>query len=122
MSACTRSTASADIAVSAHKCLSTAAPTSSPPRRTPQFTADKVAYALSKGLGVIYCIGEKLEEREAGNTMEVNARQMKVRLAPGMSAADMCRCVGCGGRAHVRVGVRVGVYVQQCCSSGPDQG
>ncbi|KAL4857031.1 Triosephosphate isomerase [Chlorella vulgaris] len=41
------------------------------------FTADKVAYALSQGLGVIYCIGEKLEEREAGNTMSVNARQLK---------------------------------------------
>jgi hypothetical protein len=27
---------------------------------------------------VIYCIGEKLEEREAGNTMSVNARQLKV--------------------------------------------
>lgn len=38
-----------------------------------------MAYALSKGLGVIYCIGEKLEEREAGNTLDVNARQMKVR-------------------------------------------
>lgn len=48
--------------------------------------ADKVAYALSQGLSVIYCIGEKLEEREAGNTMAVNARQMKVgsgaQLAP----------------------------------------
>ncbi|KAL4419856.1 hypothetical protein ABPG75_006954 [Micractinium tetrahymenae] len=42
-----------------------------------EFIADKVAYALSKGLGVIYCIGEKLEEREAGNTLDVNARQMK---------------------------------------------
>ena len=36
-----------------------------------------MAYALGQGLSVIYCIGEKLEEREAGNTMAVNARQMK---------------------------------------------
>lgn len=43
-----------------------------------QFIADKVAYALSKGLSVIYCIGEKLEEREANQTLEVNARQMQV--------------------------------------------
>ncbi|EFN53775.1 triosephosphate isomerase cytoplasmic type [Chlorella variabilis] len=42
-----------------------------------EFIADKVAYALGQGLGVIYCIGEKLEEREAGNTMAVNARQMQ---------------------------------------------
>lgn len=48
------------------------------PRTHVQMIADKVAYALSQGLSVIYCIGEKLEEREAGNTMAVNARQMKV--------------------------------------------
>jgi triosephosphate isomerase (TIM) len=41
-------------------------------------TADRVAYALSKGLSVIFCVGEKLEEREAGETMAVNARQMAV--------------------------------------------
>jgi triosephosphate isomerase len=41
--------------------------------------ADKVAYALSKGLGVIFCIGELLEQREAGQTLEVNARQLQVR-------------------------------------------
>ena len=50
----------------------------SPPTPALQFIADKVAYALGQGLGVIYCIGEKLEEREAGNTMAVNARQMQV--------------------------------------------
>lgn len=38
--------------------------------------ADKTAYALSKGLSVIACIGELLEEREAGKTMEVNERQL----------------------------------------------
>jgi triosephosphate isomerase len=48
-----------------------------------QCIADKVAYALSKGLGVIYCIGEKLEEREAGNTMAVNASQLKVGCGRG---------------------------------------
>ncbi|PRW33625.1 Triosephosphate cytosolic [Chlorella sorokiniana] len=46
-------------------------------KESDEMIADKVAYALSQGLGVIYCIGEKLEEREAGNTMAVNARQMK---------------------------------------------
>nr|AAU93945.1 triose phosphate isomerase [Helicosporidium sp. ex Simulium jonesi] len=38
--------------------------------------ADKVAYALSKGLGVIFCIGEQLSEREANHTMDVCTRQM----------------------------------------------
>lgn len=31
----------------------------------------QVAHALESGLGVIACIGEKLEEREAGTTEEV---------------------------------------------------
>lgn len=31
----------------------------------------KTANALSKGLKVIACFGEKLEERESGNTMNV---------------------------------------------------
>ena len=62
-----------------------------------QFIADKVAYALSKGLGVIYCIGEKLEEREGGNTMAVNARQMKVGGCCGR--VDECMRVGGSGCA-----------------------
>lgn len=42
-----------------------------------QFVGDKVAYALSKGLKVIACIGETLEQREAGSTMDVVATQTK---------------------------------------------
>lgn len=41
------------------------------------FVADKVAYALGQGLKVIACIGETLEQREAGTTMEVVAAQTK---------------------------------------------
>jgi len=33
--------------------------------------AEKAAFALGKGVGVIACIGEKLEEREAGKTLDV---------------------------------------------------
>jgi len=42
-----------------------------------QLIAEKVACALDAGLGVIACIGEKLEERESGKTEEVVFRQMK---------------------------------------------
>ncbi|XP_057523431.1 triosephosphate isomerase, cytosolic isoform X1 [Amaranthus tricolor] len=42
-----------------------------------EFVGDKVAYALSKGLKVIACVGETLEQREAGTTMEVVAAQTK---------------------------------------------
>ena len=42
-----------------------------------QFVGDKVAFALSQGLKVIACVGETLEEREAGSTMDVVAAQTK---------------------------------------------
>jgi len=38
---------------------------------------EKVGYALQSGLSVIPCIGELLEEREAGTTNEVCFRQLK---------------------------------------------
>ena len=40
-----------------------------------QFVADKVAYALSRGLKIIACVGETLEQRESGSTMAVVAAQ-----------------------------------------------
>lgn len=42
-----------------------------------EFIGDKVAYALSQGLKVIACVGETLEQRESGSTMEVVASQTK---------------------------------------------
>lgn len=42
-----------------------------------QFIGKKAAYALSEGLGVIACIGEKLEERDAGKTFDVCFEQLK---------------------------------------------
>lgn len=38
---------------------------------------EKVAHALSAGLSLIPCVGEKLEEREAGQTEAVCYRQLK---------------------------------------------
>ncbi|XP_020571269.1 triosephosphate isomerase, chloroplastic [Phalaenopsis equestris] len=42
-----------------------------------QFIGKKAAYALSQNLKVIACIGEKLDEREAGKTFDVCFRQLK---------------------------------------------
>lgn len=39
--------------------------------------AEKVEHALAEGLSVIACIGELLEEREAGKTTDVVFRQTK---------------------------------------------
>lgn len=45
-------------------------------KETDETVATKTAYALAQGVSVIACIGELLEEREAGKTMEVNERQL----------------------------------------------
>lgn len=52
----------------------------SPPTHLPfvQLVGEKVGHALEEGLKVIACIGELLEEREAGKTTEVVFRQTKV--------------------------------------------
>jgi len=44
---------------------------------TDKLIGEKVAHALQAGLSVIPCIGELLEEREAGKTTEVCFRQLK---------------------------------------------
>mgnify|MGYP001580527550 CR=1 FL=1 len=44
---------------------------------TDETAAKRLSKALSLGFNVIYCIGEKLEEREAGQTEIVLARQLK---------------------------------------------
>jgi len=47
---------------------------------TDELIGEKVAFALQSGLNVIPCIGEKLEEREAGKTTEVCFRQLSAML------------------------------------------
>ena len=41
-----------------------------------EVVANKTKIALDNGLSVMACIGEKLDERESGNTDAVNARQL----------------------------------------------
>jgi len=47
---------------------------------TDDLIGEKVGFALKSGLKVIPCIGEKLEEREAGKTTEVVFRQLAAML------------------------------------------
>lgn len=42
-----------------------------------QFVAEKTEYALSKGLKVILCVGETLEQRESNQTFDVISKQVK---------------------------------------------
>jgi triosephosphate isomerase (TIM) len=54
--------------------------------------AEKAKYALKTGLSVIYCIGELLEEREAGTTMDVCVRQLSA-LGDTIDVADWDKIV-----------------------------
>lgn len=54
-----------------------------------EFVADKVAYALGMGLKVIACVGETLEQREAGETLSVIAAQTKAIAEKIKSWADV---------------------------------
>lgn len=45
-------------------------------KESDEFIADKTKFALDSGVKVILCIGETLEERKAGITIEVCARQL----------------------------------------------
>jgi triosephosphate isomerase len=51
---------------------------------TDEVCAKKLARALECGLKVIYCIGEKLPERESGKTNDVCAEQMGAVFALGL--------------------------------------
>ena len=53
----------------------------------------KTKKALEKGLLPIVCVGESLEEREAGITMDLIAIQVKKAFA-GIAAADAAKVVG----------------------------
>ncbi|HBD93889.1 MAG: triose-phosphate isomerase [Spirochaetes bacterium GWF1_31_7] len=61
-------------------------------KETDQLINKKVKYALAKGLKPVLCIGELLEEREAGKTDEVNRRQL-VEGLKDVSANDMANVV-----------------------------
>ena len=71
---------------------------------------EKVGFALKSGLSVVPCIGEKLEEREAGATQEVTQKILRWQkvftphVAGGVPAA-----VGPGAAHHGLVQGRAGV-------------
>ena len=54
-----------------------------------QFVADKTSYALSKGLSVILCVGESLEEREANKTTAVVVEQLSAAAAKTKDWSDI---------------------------------
>ena len=62
---------------------------------------EKVKLALSNGLTPIFCVGEVLEEREAGKHFEVVARQVEEALFT-LDQTDFAKLSLCGPSVRVR--------------------
>ena len=59
-----------------------------------EFIGEKTAYGLNSGLCIILCIGEKIEERKAGNLTAVLERQLATGLKDVPTSVDPARlCV-----------------------------
>lgn len=89
----------------------------------------KLDAALAAGLDVILCVGEKLEEREAGQTESVNARQLTAGLS-GLSRDDLARitiayepvwAIGTGRTASPEQAAEVHSYLRGVVSGLFDQ-
>ncbi len=61
-------------------------------KETDAFINEKVKVVLENGMKPILCVGEKLEEREAGNTIAVVSKQTSEGMA-GLSAEDAQKVV-----------------------------
>jgi triosephosphate isomerase len=57
-----------------------------------EFCGQKIRAALDLGLTPVLCVGEKLEEREAGKTFDVVSRQLKTGM-DRLDAAKIARLV-----------------------------
>jgi len=79
----------------------------------------KLVAALGAGLKVIYCVGEKLEEREAGQTEAVLHRQIHEVLGPDVSLASVTIAyepvwaIGTGKTATPQQAQEAHAYVRQ---------
>lgn len=86
---------------------------------------NKIHLALEANLAPIYCVGEKLEEREAGNHFKVVESQIKEVLF-GLTPQDMAKIViayepvwaiGTGKTATSEQAQEIHAFIRQCLAS-----
>jgi len=84
-----------------------------------ELIADKAKHAIDSGLQVIYCIGEKLDEREANQTQAVVERQLKAAIEKGIDwsrvviAYEPVWAIGTGKTASPAQAQEAHVWVRQ---------
>jgi len=65
---------------------------------TDELIAEKTVHALESGVGVMFCIGEKLDEREGGKTKEVCYRQLQAIVDKGVNGTTLLSLTSRCGR------------------------
>ncbi|VDK28139.1 unnamed protein product [Gongylonema pulchrum] len=86
---------------------------------TDELIAEKVVHSIESGLEVIFCCGEKLDEREAGKTKDVNFRQVqalidkKVNWAKVVIAYEPVWAIGTGKTASPEQAQEVHDWIRQ---------
>jgi triosephosphate isomerase len=84
-----------------------------------ELIADKAKHAIDSGLQVIYCIGEKLDEREANQAQAVVERQLKAAIEKGLDwsrvviAYEPVWAIGTGKTASPAQAQEAHVWVRQ---------
>jgi len=89
--------------------------------------SEKAIHAIAEGLGVIYCIGEKLDEREANKTKEVCFRQLqsaldhKIDWSKTVIAYEPVWAIGTGKTASPEQAQEVHVWVRDWLKSNVNE-